>query len=141
MADREDLINALDKALLYVGATSDNLNLTGISITLPYNDTALCHDLKAVLVRCGCFDSVYTQWLLKFKNAEITRFSIDWEAIGNNLWNEWGTTEESDFWEEWDDYEEDSDIWEEWEDDDDDGLSGFWGFWGDYESSGLWGDW
>ena len=139
--ESEDLINALDKALLYVGATSDNLNLTGISITLPYNDTALCHDLKAVLVRCGCFDSVYTQWLLKFKNAEITRFSIDWEAIGNNLWNEWGTTEESDFWEEWDDYEEDSDIWEEWEDDDDDGLSGFWGFWGDYESSGLWGDW
>ncbi len=133
----EDLLKALDKALIYVGATSDNLNLTGISITLPYNDSSLYRDLKNVLESCGCFESTYTSWLAKFKNAVITRTGIDWESIGTDLWNEWGTTESSDIWDEWDEYD-DSEIWDEWDEYED---SGFWGSWGDYDSSGFWGSW
>ena len=59
---------AADKALLYVSATSDNLSLTGISVTLPYNDRMLYNDLADVLEKCD-FDEEYIEWLEKFCKA------------------------------------------------------------------------
>ncbi len=96
----ERLIRAVDKALLYVGATSDNLNLTGISVTLPYNDRDLYFELAKVMERCS-FDSEYIDWLKQFVYAETDRMTIDWDALGDDLWNEWGEYESSDIWGEW----------------------------------------
>ena len=96
----EKLIRAVDKAILYVSATSDCLNLTGLSVTLPYHDRGLYHELATVLERCS-FDEDYITWLKQFISAEISNSSIDWDQLGDNLWNEWGEYESSDIWGEW----------------------------------------
>lgn len=96
----EKLIKAVDKTLLYVGATSDNLSLTGISVTLPYNDLDLYYDLADVLDKSG-YDEEYIEWLRKFTTADSDRESFDWSGWGENFWNEWGEYEGSDIWGEW----------------------------------------
>jgi hypothetical protein len=95
----ERLIKAVDKALLYVGATSDNLSLTGISVTLPYNEPDLYYELANVLDRSG-YDEEYIEWLEKFCDADSDR-DFDWSGWGENFWNEWGEYEGSDIWGEW----------------------------------------
>ena len=96
----EKLIRAVNKAILYVSATSDCLNLTGLSVTLPYHDRSLYHELATVLERCS-FDEDYITWLKQFISADISNSSIDWNSLGDNLWNEWGEYESSDIWGEW----------------------------------------
>ena len=96
----ERLIMAVDRALLYVGATEDNLNLTGLSVTLPYNDRDLYFELAHVMERCS-FDEEYVEWLKQFVYAETDRQIIDWDSFGEDLWDEWGEYESSDIWGEW----------------------------------------
>jgi len=96
----EKLIKAVDKSLLYVGATKDNLSLTGISVTLPYNDPDLYYELAYVLDRSG-YDEDYIEWLKKFCDTDDDRESFDWSGWGENFWNEWGEYEGSDIWGEW----------------------------------------
>ena len=96
----EKLMKAVDKAILYVSATSDNLSLTGLAVTLPYNDEVLYYDLASVLNKCG-FDQDYVEWLRKFCDARTEKEHIDWESWGEKFWNEWGEYESSDIWGEW----------------------------------------
>ena len=95
----EKLIRAVDKTLLYVGATSDNLSLTGISVTLPYNDSDLYYELADVLDRSG-YDDEYITWLKKFCDTDSDS-SFDWSGWGEDFWNEWGEYDSSDIWGEW----------------------------------------
>ncbi|MBP3754815.1 MAG: hypothetical protein J6I66_08150 [Lachnospiraceae bacterium] len=85
----EKLAIAADKALLYVSATSDNLSLTGISVTLPYNDRMLYNDLADVLEDCD-FDEEYIEWLEKFCEIRNDRDTVDWGEWGREIWSEWG---------------------------------------------------
>ena len=85
----EKLAIAADKALLYVSATSDNLSLTGISVTLPYNDRMLYNDLADVLENCD-FDEEYIEWLEKFCEIRNDRDTVDWGEWGREIWSEWG---------------------------------------------------
>ena len=125
----EDLADAVDDVLLYVGATSDNLSLTGISVTLPYNDLSLYYDLTEVLEKCN-IDSYYIDWLIKFCDADTGRQSVDWGSWGENFWSEWGDYQESDVWGEWEDEGDDSSsFWGEWEDAEDSWLFDFLGEW------------
>ena len=129
----EKLAIAADKALLYVSATSDNLSLTGISVTLPYNDRMLYNDLADVLEKCD-FDEEYIEWLEKFCEIRNDRETVDWGSWGHELWSEWGSHDSSDVWGEWEDdddteeSEETSDFWGDWEDD-------------ELSFSDIWGDW
>ena len=133
----EKLAHAVDRALLYVGATSDNLSLTGISVTLPYNDRGLYNDLMHVLEGCG-IDDEYIDWLEQFVDAESDRDGIDWGDWGTNIWNEWGSHQGTDVWGDWEDETDD-------DEEDDDESSGLWGQWDfDFGGSGLFdflGDW
>lgn len=136
MSDK--LARAVDKALLYVGATSDNLSLTGISVTLPYNDSYLYSDLTDVLEKCD-IDEEYIEWLSQFCEADTGRNSVDWGTWGENFWSEWGDYQDSDVWGDWEDdedycYEDDDyyDFWGDWDEDDDYLWSDFWGDWEDY---------
>ena len=97
--ESEKLIRAVDKSLLYVGATSDNLSLTGLSVTLPYNDYDLYYDLADVLDRSG-YDDEYITWLKKFCDADSDS-DFDWDGWGEDFWNEWGEYDGSDIWGEW----------------------------------------
>ncbi len=125
----EDLADAVDEVLLYVGATSDNLSLTGISVTLPYNDLSLYYDLTEVLEKCN-IDSYYIDWLIKFCDADTGRQSVDWGSWGENFWSEWGDYQESDVWGEWEDEDDDSSsFWGEWEDSEDSWLFDLFGEW------------
>jgi hypothetical protein len=136
----ERLAHAVDKALLYVGATSDNLSLTGISVTLPYNDRGLYSDLADVLEKCD-FDAEYIEWLEKFCEVTSDRHDVDWGEWGRQFWSEWGDYQESDIWGEWEDEEDEEDA-EETDDSDEDSSS----FWGEWNLEGtdlfnIWGEW
>ena len=120
----EKLAHAVDRAILYVSATSDNLSLTGISVTLPYNDKYLYEDLVSVLENCD-IDDEYLDWLKQFVDAKGERSTLDWEEWGNNIWYEWGSYLSSG-----DDDDDSSDFWGEWEDNyEDSGLFDIWGTW------------
>ncbi len=138
--ESEDLADAVNDVLLYVGATSDNLSLTGISITLPYDNTDLYYELINVLERCD-FDDEYIQWLYQFVNSGTDREGIDWDSWGETFWNDWGDYQDSDVWGDWDDddycyddddYCYDDDIWGEWDEDEDFDLFDIWGDWEDF---------
>ncbi len=97
----ERLVMEVDKAIVYVNATSDCMNLTGISITLPYNDKGLCKELVQVLRNCS-FDEEYLEWLKQFVFREQTQErNIDWEQLGSELWHEWDDLGSTDIWGEW----------------------------------------
>ncbi len=124
----EKLAHAVDRAILYVSATSDNLSLTGISVTLPYNDKYLYEDLITVLENCD-IDEEYLEWLEQFVDAEGERTTFDWDEWGTDIWNEWGDYQSSDDYDD-DDY---SDFWNEWDDDyEGSGWFDIWGTWGNY---------
>lgn len=142
-SDKSDrLARAVDRALLYVGATSDNLSLTGISVTLPYNDNDLYNDLVQVLEQCD-IDDEYIEWLEKFCNAGSDREGIDWDEWGQGFWSEWGDYQESDIWGEWEDDDSSDDDSSDDDDDYDDDSFSFWGSWGnnEFDFSGIWEDW
>ncbi|MCQ2519832.1 MAG: clostripain-related cysteine peptidase [Lachnospiraceae bacterium] len=114
-AEADALKSAVSKAIVYVNYTSDDSNLTGISVTLPYGDSEFYADLQHVFAAAG-FDSKYIEWLGGFVDASGNTDYYDYD--------EW-----DDEWDGWDDYDDDYD-WSLWD----------WFFGDDYSDSDDYGD-
>lgn len=99
------LAAAVSSTLVYVDACGDDVNLAGISVSLPYGDRAFYEKLSEVFGNCG-FDKEYIQWLSGFVSASGSEEYYDY--------NQW-----DDDWNGWDEYEDDFD-WGDWFDDYDD---------------------
>ena len=112
---------ALQKAIVHYGATSDEVTLTGMSVTLPYGDSEFYTELKRVFRAAG-FDDGYIGWLEKFVGVESEQ-ADDWFDFGDwgDLWGGWGTVDSDYDWDDWfrTEYGEDE-QWsdEDWADDD-----------------------
>ncbi len=112
------LKSALGMALIYSSSTSGDAEMTGLSVTLPYDSADFYEEMKEVYTNCG-FDTEYIEFLGSFVNAGGESF--DW---GQSDWTGWDGYEEDDYdwsdWDQWDEYQEDDFGWDEydyqWED-------------------------
>lgn len=120
--EAEALEAALSMALVYCSATHGDSEMTGLSITLPYNDEHFYEEMETVYTNCG-FDTDYINFLESFVEADISEH-YDW---AESEWGGWENYEEEEYdWEEWDQWEEyqENDFgwdeydyttqWEEW---------------------------
>lgn len=120
--EAEALEAALSMALVYCSATHGDSEMTGLSITLPYNDSGFYEEMETVYTNCG-FDADYIAFLESFVDADISEH-YDW---AESEWGGWEDYEEEEYdWEEWDQWEEyqENDFgwdeydyttqWEEW---------------------------
>lgn len=115
------LKSALSMALIYCSATRGDAEMTGLSITLPYNSAYFYNDMEEVYTNCG-FDAEYIDFLESFVDAEVE--SYDW---GQSEWGGWQSYEEEEYdWQEWD-------QWEEYQD------NNF--GWDEYDYTSEWADW
>ncbi len=120
--EAEALKAALARALVYCSATAGDAEMTGLSITLPYNSERFYEDMEEIYTNCG-FDDEYISFLETFVDAEV-QDNYDW---GQSEWGGWETYEEEDYdWESWD-------QWEEYQDND-------FG-WDEYDYTSDWEDW
>ncbi|MCR5119466.1 MAG: hypothetical protein K6B44_07600 [Lachnospiraceae bacterium] len=60
------LTSRLDSAIVYYNCTMDDSGLTGLSVTLPYNDVVFYHDLGPVFAGIG-IEKRYIEWLGRFQ--------------------------------------------------------------------------
>ena len=104
------LKSALSMALVYCSATSGDAEMTGLSITLPYDSRSFYEEMETVYTNCG-FDAEYIEFLEEFVDAEVESF--DW---GQSEWGGWGSYQEEEFdwteWEQWDTYESEDYGWD-----------------------------
>lgn len=113
---------ALSSALVYCSATLGDSEMTGLSITLPYNSAHFYDSMEEVYTNCG-FDAEYIDFLESFVDADTTE-TYDW---GQSDWSGWESYEEEEYdWEEWD-------QWEEYQESD-------FG-WDEYDYSNQWDSW
>jgi len=122
--EAEALKAALERALIYCSATAGDAEMTGLSITLPYNSEYFYEDMEEIYTNCG-FDDEYIAFLETFVDAEV-QDNYDW---GQSEWGGWETYEEEEDeynWEEWD-------QWEEYQEND-------FG-WDEYDYTSDWEDW
>lgn len=94
-AESDALAAALDAAIVYYRATSDESTLSGLSVTLPYGDRAFYNDLKRVFRNAG-FDEDYIEWLGKFVSVESGGGFFDFgdwngwaDYLGGYDWGRW----------------------------------------------------
>ena len=107
-AESDALASALAQTLVYVGATSGDSNLTGISVTLPYGDSEFYSELKTVFTNCG-FDKEYISWLGKFVDSSGSDVYYDYD-IWDDEWSGWDDYEDDYDWSDWDYYYDDYDY-------------------------------
>jgi len=111
--EAQALKSALGMALIYSSSTSGDAEMTGLSVTLPYDSADFYEEMKEVYTNCG-FDSEYIEFLGSFVNADGESF--DW---GQSDWTGWDGYEEDDYdwsdWDQWDEYQEDDFGWDEYE--------------------------
>ena len=60
------LASRIDSAIIYYNCTKDDSGLTGLSVTLPYNDILFYHDLGPVFAGVG-IEKRYIEWLGRFQ--------------------------------------------------------------------------
>lgn len=120
--EAEALEAALGMALIYCSATQGDSEMTGLSITLPYNDSSFYEEMETVYTNCG-FDADYIDFLESFVDADISEH-YDW---AESEWDGWENYEEEEYdWEEWD-------QWEEYQEND-------FG-WDEYDYTSEWEEW
>lgn len=109
--EAEALQAALKMALVYCSSTAGDSEMTGLSVTLPYNSKLFYREMEEVYSNCG-FDEEYIEFLEEFSEAEVE--SYDWEQ---SEWGGWESYDESDDynweeWDQWEEYEEEDYGWE-----------------------------
>lgn len=101
---------AVNLAIAYFGCTSDEIGMTGLSVTLPYGDAEFYESLERIFLNVG-IDREYVTWLEKFVSASGVDNYFDYDDWYENDWGGW------------DDYTDDFgllDLIEWWLTDDDD---------------------
>lgn len=109
------LTSAVGLSVVYSASTEEDKDMTGIHVTLPYDDYALYQEQKEIYARCG-FSDEYINFLGEFVNSDSSDYSWDdWN------WDGWEDYDYDDY--DWEDYDWDSYDWndEEWYD------NGYWG--------------
>lgn len=142
--ESDALAAAVNQAVVYMNATSDDSYMTGLSVTLPYGDSDFYSQLSAILSNCG-FDSEYINWLSKFTSAEgysefydYNEWDEDWSGWNDYdddyNWEDWEYSDEDDYWDDdswgWDVWDF-VDSWNNWWNDDDWSYSDDWSYEGD----------
>lgn len=90
------LQSALSYAMIYMNCTSGDRDMTGLSVTLPYN-RQYCTPLVNVLTNCG-FDDTYIAFINKFAQSSSSSNYYDWDNYSFGGWDDYT----SDY--NWDDY-------------------------------------
>lgn len=85
--ESKPLISQLKKAIVYYNCTENCTGLTGMSITLPYNDRAYYYNLKKIFLECG-FDKGYITWLYKFVTDANNANQYNYKEFDDS-WNGW----------------------------------------------------
>ncbi|MGN0347466.1 MAG: clostripain-related cysteine peptidase [Lachnospiraceae bacterium] len=80
------LARAIKNCIAYYNCTEDDNGLTGLTVTLPYNDAYFYERLKDVFYHCG-FDKPYLVWLERFTDAQNADY-YDYEEFQNS-WSGW----------------------------------------------------
>jgi len=114
--EAEALISALENAIVYCSANSQDAHMTGLAVTLPYGDSAMYSDIKNIFAKAG-FDDEYIDFLGDFVNVSSSSSSYyDWSDWydsydGYDSWSDYfndGNYNGSDYgwdsWYGWDDY-------------------------------------
>lgn len=102
------LTSAVGLAVVYSASTEEDKSMTGIHVTLPYNDYDLYQEQKYIYSQCG-FSEEYINFLGEFVNSTSSDYSWDsWE------WDGWDDYNEDDY--DWNSYDWDSYNWsdEDW---------------------------
>ena len=114
--EAEALKAALSRAMVYCSSTAGDAEMTGLSITLPYNSERFYNDMEEIYTNCG-FDEDYISFLETFVDAEV-QDNYDW---GQSEWGGWETYEEEEEeynwedWDQWDEYQENDFGWDEYD--------------------------
>ncbi|MCR4647834.1 MAG: hypothetical protein K5776_02010 [Lachnospiraceae bacterium] len=141
------LATVMRSVVLYCSSTEGDSYMTGLSVTLPYDDPDFYDELREVFVNCG-FDSTYIEFLSKFAYASGLN-SYDWNSSDFNGWDYY---DDSSYWNDynWDDYDWDSyysndynwdcyDYGDDWYYDD--GYYGDWYYDDSYYDDGYYYNW
>lgn len=103
---------ALKLAIVYFGCTSDEVGMTGLSVTLPYGDIDFYRTLKTVFTNAG-IDLEYIEWLEKFVGADGVDNYYDYDSWYEQDWDGWADFSDDFDWHDWEYYDDD----EYWDDD------------------------
>ena len=115
------LSSALSYALVYSAATASDANMTGLSVTLPYNDTEFYSELEKIFLNCG-LDSNYVTFLKKFATSGSSQ-SYNWSDSDWGGWRDPGNYYDSQDYDwsyyDWNDYTDEDYGWDSYDYDDD----------------------
>ena len=81
------LVAKLARAVAYYNCTDDNIGMTGLSVTLPYQDLNFYKNLGVVYSGIG-IEKRYIEWLAKFQEAYTPAEFYDYEEF-DQQWNGW----------------------------------------------------
>lgn len=79
---------ALQLAVTYFACTSDEVGMTGLSVTLPYGDPDFYEELSDVFSNSG-LEEEYVNWLGRFVRASGVQDRYDYEDWYENEWSGW----------------------------------------------------
>ena len=79
---------ALQLAVAYFACTSDEVGMTGLSVTLPYGDLDFYEELSDVFANSG-LEEEYVNWLGRFVRASGVQDRYDYEDWYENEWSGW----------------------------------------------------
>ena len=86
--ESEALEAALQLAVAYFACTSDEVGMTGLSVTLPYGDLDFYEELSDVFSNSG-LEEEYVNWLGRFVRASGVQDRYDYEDWYENEWSGW----------------------------------------------------
>lgn len=128
--EADALSSALAQTLVYVGTTEGDADMTGIAVTLPYNDSSFYKEMASVFRGIG-MDDQYVSWLSRFSGVKESGSDsyYDYDDYDWNGWEEYDDEydwEDSDLLDEilnelffgWDDFEYE-DSYNNWYDEED----------------------
>ncbi|MDO4962113.1 MAG: clostripain-related cysteine peptidase [Eubacteriales bacterium] len=89
-SDESDALKAaVSQTIVYMNATTEDMELTGISVTLPYGDGSFYSELNSEFTSAG-FDSEYVGWLKRFVNASGADSYYNYDEWDES-WDGWGS--------------------------------------------------
>lgn len=95
------LSSLLSSALVACATTSGRAHMTGLSVTLPYDDSQFYHKCEETFLRCG-INETYLEWLGTFADNISIENAADGSSEGRQYydnWNDWIET-----WVSWEEF-------------------------------------
>ena len=86
--EAKTLINALKKAIVYYNYTDDDKGLTGMFVTIPYDNISFYRNMKGIYIKAG-IDRDYIMWLKKFADIDSNEISYYDYGEFESSWDGW----------------------------------------------------